>query len=111
MLESVYEDSVALELDRQGIQYSRQLPVPVHYSGEIVGDPLRLDFLIENTIVLEIKSVERLHSVHVSQVLTYIKLTSKPLGLLVNFNTTYLRQGIQRIINSPNYHSTPVRPS
>lgn len=101
LLESVYEDSIASEMTRQGLVFERQRPVPVEYNGEIVGDPLRLDFLIEDTVVIEIKAVETVHSVHTKQILTYLKLANKPLGLLVNFNTTNLQQGIKRVIHTP----------
>jgi GxxExxY protein len=98
LLESVYEDSVAREMTRQGLSYERQFPVPVEYDGEIVGLPLRLDFLVEDTVVLEIKAIEEIHRVHSAQVLTYLKLTGRPLGLLVNFNRALLREGIKRLI-------------
>jgi GxxExxY protein len=105
LLESVYEDSVALELARQGLAFVRQYPVPVEYDGEIVGNPLRLDFLVEDTVVLEIKAVETLHNIHKTQLLTYLKLTNRPLGLLINFNTESLRQGIKRVIHTPSFPS------
>jgi GxxExxY protein len=101
LLESVYQDSLAMELEHRGIRYQKELMIPVHYEGEIAGDPLRLDLLADDVIVVEVKAVERLHSIHASQVLTYLKLTSKPIGLLVNFNTVHLRDGIRRIINTP----------
>lgn len=101
LLESVYDGNVALELGRQGLRFERQLEVPVHYSEIVVGDPFRLDFLVEDTIVVEVKSVDSLHRVHEAQVLTYLKLTARPLGLLINFNVALLREGIRRIIHTP----------
>ena len=101
LLESVYEDSLALEMMRQGLSFEQQRAVPVHYDGEIVGDSLRLDFLIEDTVVLEVKAVEALQKIHGVQLLTYLKLTRRPLGLLVNFNTISLQQGIKRVIHTP----------
>lgn len=101
LLESVYEDSVAMEMAIQGLEFQRQVSVPVEYSGKIVGDPLRLDFLIGDLVVLEIKSVDKFHPVHTAQVLTYLKLTKRPLALLVNFNTAYLRDGIKRFLMTP----------
>jgi len=101
LLESVYHDSLAMELSRRGIRYQKQLTVPVHYEGEIVGDPLHLDLLVDDVIVVEVKAVEKLHSIHAAQVLAYLKLTSKPIGLLINFNAVHLRDGIRRIINTP----------
>ena len=100
LLESVYDDALAMEMTMQGLVFERQKPVPVQYKDEAVGDALRLDFLVEDTVVVEVKAVEELHKVHGTQVLTYLKLTKKPLGLLVNFNTTSLRHGIKRIIQT-----------
>ena len=102
LLESVYDDALAMEMSSRGLTFERQLPVPVQYKDEIVGDSLRLDFLVEDTVVIEIKAVETLHKIHATQLLTYLKLTKKPLGLLLNFNTSSLRSGIKRIINTPN---------
>ena len=99
--ESAYEDSLAAEMSVQKIRFERQYPVPVLYGGKPVGDPLRLDFLIEGCIVLEVKAVDQTHRVHWAQVLTYLKLTRLPLGLLVNFNTASLREGIKRVILTP----------
>lgn len=101
LLESVYEDSVASEMSKRGLTFYRQHPVPVEYDGEIVGNPLRLDFLVEDTVVLEVKAVETLHNIHRTQLLTYLRLTQRPLGLLINFNTISLQQGIKRVIRTP----------
>lgn len=101
LLESVYEDSLAAEMEVQQIGFERQYPVPVLYTGRPVGEPLRLDFLVEDTIVLEVKAVDQTHRVHWAQVLTYLKLTKRPIGLLVNFNTASLREGIKRVILTP----------
>ena len=98
LLESVYADCLASEMRRRKLNFVREFAVPVHYEGEVVGEPLRLDFLIEDTVVLEVKAVEVLHRVHSSQVLTYLKLIGRPLGLLVNFNVALLREGIRRLI-------------
>jgi GxxExxY protein len=112
LLESVYDDSVAEEFTIRGIEFQRQLPVPVKYFGKVVGTPLRLDFLIGDTVVLEIKAIESLQRVHSAQILTYLKLTAKPLGLLINFNVPQLREGIRRIIHTAPFLSStsPIPP-
>lgn len=99
MLESVYERALMLELKSRGINAQNQVPVRAFYKGVDMNIDFRLDILVENSIVLEIKSVEQLLPVHEKQLLTYLKLTDKHLGLLVNFNESYLKRGIKRIVN------------
>jgi len=98
LLESVYEDCLAWEMSKKGLSYSRQHSIPILYDGRIVGDPLRLDFLVEETVILEVKAVEMLHPVFTAQVLSYLRLADKPIGLLVNFHSTLLRNGIHRLV-------------
>ena len=99
MLESVYERALMLELKSRGINAQNQVPVRAFYKGVDMNIDFRLDILVEDSIVLEIKSVEQLLPVHEKQLLTYLKLTDKHLGLLVNFNESYLKRGIKRIVN------------
>ena len=99
MLESVYERALMLELKSRGINAQNQVPVRAFYKGVDINIDFRLDILVEDSIVLEIKSVEQLLPVHEKQLLTYLKLTDKHLGLLVNFNESYLKRGIKRIVN------------
>jgi GxxExxY protein len=102
LLESVYEACLAMELRRIGLPVQMQLPIPVAFRGQIVSeDGLRLDLLVAETVILEIKSVESFHPVHKKQLLTYLRLANKPLGLLINFNVPLLKDGIERIINIP----------
>lgn len=102
LLESVYETCLAMELRRLGLPVQLQVPVPIIYRGQVVSpDGLRLDLLVADTIIVELKSVEAVQSVHKKQVLTYLRLASKPLGLLINFNVLLLKDGIERIINTP----------
>ncbi len=97
LLESIYESALCVELELAGLQFQRQVPVSVPYKTHIIGD-LRLDLLVENLVVVEIKSVERIESVFEAQVLTYLKVSGKKVGLLINFNSRLLKTGIQRFI-------------
>ncbi len=98
LLESVYEACLCVELKKRGIRYKSQAPIPLVYEGVSIEAGLRLDLLVEGSIVLEIKSVERLLPVHQSQLLTYLKLADLHLGLLINFNVAMFKQGVRRII-------------
>ena len=97
LLESVYESALCVELGLAGLQYQQQVPVSVSYKGHVIGD-LRLDLLVENLVVVEIKSVERIEPVFEAQILSYLKLSGKKLGLLINFNNRLVKTGIQRFI-------------
>jgi len=90
-----------IELKRNGVKAVAEVPLPVIYCGQCVKDEgFRLDLLIEDTIIVELKSVEKIQSVHKKQLLTYLRLANKPLGLLLNFNVAVLKDGISRIINN-----------
>jgi GxxExxY protein len=97
LLEGTYEAALGIEFDAAGIRYQRQLAVPILYKGHNVGD-YRVDFLVEDLVVVEVKSVERFDPVFEAQVLTYLKATGKKVGLLVNFNNRLLKQGIRRLV-------------
>ena len=99
LLESVYDDALAIEFGLRGIEFKRQPPIPVLYKGSLAGDPFKPDFWISEQVVLEIKAVETLHPIHEAQLLTYLRLTESPVGLLVNFHTPLLKQGIHRFLN------------
>ena len=86
LLESVYEEALTFELQKRGMSVERQMEVPILYKGDLLKTPLRLDILVENRIVVELKSVEELQKVHYKQLLTYLRLMDKHVGLLVNFN-------------------------
>ena len=94
--ESNYEEALCMELTAAGLSYVRQVSVPVLYKGQQIGEH-RPDLVVENGVVVEIKSVERFIGVHRAQVLTYMRLLRVPLGLLLNFNSEVLRTGIQRL--------------
>ena len=100
LLESVYETCLAIELRKLGLPVQLQVPVPIIFRGQVVSpDGLRLDLLVADTIIIELKSVEAVQPVHKKQLLTYLRLACKPLGLLINFNVLLLKDGIERIIN------------
>ena len=97
LLESVYEKALLQELKLRGLNVSSQVPVDIIYKGVSVGAELRLDIIVENTLIIELKSVEALAPVHFKQVRTYMKLLEKPAGLLVNFDVSDFKQGYKVI--------------
>ena len=99
LLESLYEEALVLELQQRKLKVSRQVEVPVEYKGVRLANLLRLDLLVNDSIVVEVKSVEHILSVHEAQLLGYLRLTGKHLGLLINFNTAILSKSVRRIIN------------
>ncbi len=99
LLESVYQQCLALEFDDRQIPFQREVRVPLNYKGRTLGVPLRLDFLVGRSVVIEIKSARGLLPVHKAQMLTYLRLTECRLGLLINFTVPILRQGLKRIVN------------
>lgn len=96
-LESVYEEALAVELKLRDIPFERQFVVGVPYKGQIVGEG-RLDLLVDTCLVVELKTVETLLPIHTAQILSYLKITGYPLGLLIDFNVPVLKQGIRRVI-------------
>lgn len=98
LLESAYEACLARELAHLGVPFERQSPLPVLYRGEPVDVAYRLDFVVANRLLLELKSVERFEPIHTAQVLTYLRLSGLKLALLLNFNVPLLREGIKRVI-------------
>lgn len=98
LLESVYELCLAHELRKRGLEVRTQLQLPIIYEDITIDSGLRPDILIADVLVVEVKAVERIHPVHQAQLLTYLKLLRKRLGLLINFNVPVISQGIKRII-------------
>jgi len=98
-LESTYDACLRYQLTKDGIAFEHQLKLPVLYDGVQVDAGYRIDFLVENCVVVELKAVEKLLPLHTAQVLTYLKLSSHRVGLLINFNVPHLRDGIKRIVN------------
>ena len=98
LLESAYEACLCHELFHAGIEFKRQVAVPVQYKDFTLDCGFRLDLLVEDSVVVEVKSVERIHSIHESQLFTYLKVSRHRVGLLLNFNVGHMRHGITRRI-------------
>ena len=99
LLESVYEACLAHELTKHGMSVKRQVVVPVHYDGLELESGLRLDLLVNDRVVVELKCVDRFAPIHTAQLLSYLKLSKCRLGYLLNFNVVHLREGIKRLVN------------
>jgi GxxExxY protein len=99
LLESVYEAALTHELAKRGLAVRRQIPVPVTYDDIRLDEGFRIDLLVEEKLIIELKSVEEIHPVHKKQVLTYLRLADKRLALLINFNEALIKDGISRIVN------------
>jgi len=100
LLESVYEVAICYELDKAGIKYKRQADIAVSYENIKLDLGFRADIIVEEKVIVELKSVESIMAVHPKQLLTYLKLTNIKLGLLVNFNVVLIKDGITRIVNN-----------
>ena len=98
-LESVYEEALCIELSLRGIRFARQVPVGVDYKGKAVGEA-RLDLLVDECLVVELKAMEAIAPIHVAQVISYLRATRLALGLLITFNVAVLRRGIRRVIQT-----------
>jgi len=100
VLESVYQTCLQHELQRAKLEVQAQVALPVTYDDLQLDSGYRIDLLVENTIIVELKCVETLLPIHKAQLLTYLRLANKPLGLLLNFNVVHLREGIKRVLNN-----------
>ena len=108
LLESICRDCLQIELSSRGLSVEIEKQVPVYYRGQKVRGDLKIDLLVDRRLVVEIKAVDRLHPVHQAQVITYLKLTGCPAGLLINFNATSIRAGLKRL-NRPDIHAMRLR--
>jgi GxxExxY protein len=99
LLESAYQECVCHELNRMGVSFTREVRLPLSYKGLMLDCSHRIDLLVEDEIVVEIKSVEQTLPVHTAQLLTYLKAANKQVGLLINFNVLVLKDGLKRIVN------------
>jgi GxxExxY protein len=108
LLESVYEECLCYELSGAGLAFQRQVPLPVNYKGVKLDCGYRIDLLIEDAIIIEIKSNEGVAPVHCAQLLTYLKIAHKEVGLLINFNVPVLKHGLKRIVNA--YEGSALTP-
>lgn len=100
LLESAYEGCLIRELRKRGLRVESQVPIAVRYDGETLDVGYRADLLVEGVVLVELKSVEAVLPVHKAQLLSYLRLSRKEVGLLINFNVEHLRDGIKRVINS-----------
>ena len=100
LLESVYEEAMVFELVQRGISIDRQVNVPLLYKGSTLGAPLRLDLLVDDKVIVECKAVLTYNSIFEAQVLTYLRLTGKKLGMVINFGNNYVSKGIHRVVNN-----------
>ena len=99
LLESTYEECMAFELRQRGLTVERQLELPILYKGSQLEQNYRIDLLINNQVIIELKSVNKIEPIHDAQLLTYLKLANKRYGLLLNFNVPVMKQGIKRLLN------------
>ncbi|MFZ4620679.1 MAG: GxxExxY protein [Bacteroidota bacterium] len=100
LLESIYELCLIRELEQRGIKVTSQISIPLLYKGTELSKDFRIDILVENEIILEIKSVEILLPVHEAQIISYLKLSDKKLGFLINFNVSLLKNGFKRFVHN-----------
>ena len=100
LLESVYQKALVQELKLKGFKVHSEVDIEINYKGVNVGSDLRLDIIVNDTIIIELKSVENILPVHKKQLLKYLRLTNLQVGLLINFNTNLLKDGITRIVNN-----------
>ena len=107
LLESVYEAILADSLSRTGLLVERQKPLPISFQGVQINEGYRVDLLVEASLIIEIKSVERIAPIHGKQLLTYLRLAQQPLGLLMNFGAETFKEGVKRVAN--NYLFAPSR--
>jgi len=102
LLEKTYEECLCVELKKIGLKYEKQVMLPINYKGTLIENAYRIDILVEDKIIIELKAIEKIEKIHKAQLLTYLKLSKKELGLLINFNVEVLVSGISRVINSKN---------
>jgi GxxExxY protein len=109
LLESTYEECLCYELAQHQMPFRRQLPLPVLYKGIQLECGYRMDLVLDDLVIIEVKAIERLLPIHEAQLLTYLKLAGKSVGLLINFNVPVLRTGLKRIVNHFPDSSAPLR--
>lgn len=98
LLESVYEQCLCLELESRGVRVKRQVAVPIVYLGRTIEPGLRIDLLVEDLVIVETKSAEAYHAIFKAQLISYLKLTCKRLGFIINFNVEHIKEGIRRVV-------------
>ena len=100
LLESSYQRILAYELRKEGLEVATEIPIPIHWDGHTIDEGYRADIILNQSVLLELKSVERTLPVHKKQTLTYLKLAGLPLGLLINFGAPLMKNGIERLVNN-----------
>jgi GxxExxY protein len=98
LLESAYETCLIYELKKRGLSVESQVALPIKYDGKIISNSYRIDLLVDNCLIIEIKAVDEIIPVYISQVLTYLKFSDQRLGLIINFNTRLFKDGVKRVI-------------
>ncbi len=99
LLEDVYEEALCHELELRGLEVQRQVPVPIEYKGRQLTKRLKLDLLVNGSIIVEVKSMDDYHDIFQAQLLTYLRLTKNHLGLVINFGEKYVKDGVHRVVN------------
>ena len=99
LLEGVYEEALAWELEQRGLKVERQVQVPIRYKGQSLGTPMRLDLLVEGIVIVECKATGDYNEIFESQVLTYLRMSGLKLGLVINFGEKFAKDGIHRVVN------------
>lgn len=107
LLESVYEECMAVEFRMRKIRFERQRPIPIHYKGQRIAANLKVDLFVEGSVVVELKAAEKLLPVHDAQLLTYLRLVDARVGLLINFNVRVLKGGLKRLVNNYGISAPP----
>lgn len=98
LYEKVYEDCIAYELEKRGIKFARQHPVTVEYEDLVISNAFKVDLLVEDKVIVELKSIDKLLPIHTSQIITYMRLSNIKTGLLINFNVKLIKDGIKRFV-------------
>jgi GxxExxY protein len=104
LLESAYQACLAFELREMGFGVATEVPLPINYNGVKLDCGYRLDLVVEDSVIVELKAIEAIAPVHKAQMISYLKLSGKSLGLLINFNVTHLREGIKRFVEGKNWN-------
>jgi len=99
LLESAYHQCLMHEMRLQGLSYESEAPIVINYKGFCIGEAYRIDLLVENKVIVELKAVDNLLDIHKAQLLTYLRSMDRRLGLLINFNETILKNGVKRLVN------------
>jgi GxxExxY protein len=100
LLESIYEEVLSHELQKKGLPFQRQHPIPISFEGIQLGTAFKADLIVADKVIVEVKAVEAIHPIHRAQLLTYLRLTNKHLGVLINFHTVLIKDGYQRVVNN-----------